>query len=601
MRKREFTGSVNFILRGVLLVGLAIPASASQIYELEVERNVPATMRDGVVLRADVYRPKAEGRFPVILERTPYDKKDYGVDFGLRAAAHGYVFITQDCRGRYNSDGDWEPFKYESNDGYDTVEWAASLPYSDGQVATYGASYVGVTQMLVAIASPPHLKGIFPMFTASNYHDNWVYQGGAFEQWFNESWPSSSLAPNALERMIARKRDANFETSWVRKLPLLDFPLAHLYGNKAFASYLPYFGEWLKHPRYDDYWKRWSIDDHQSSIKVPAYHVGGWYDIFFGGTLRNYAGIKARGGTEEARRGQRLLIFLGGHAGFGDLNFGPEASKVDTEALALRWYDHLLKGVDNGIDKEKPVRIFVMGKNVWRDEDEWPPPGSKQKRFFIHSEGQANSLTGDGGLSMIAPLAEKADAFLYDPGDPAPTRGGPLCCPLVENGRPAIQLLPGPRDQRPVEARADVLVYSTPVLKQAIEVTGPVSVELFASSSAADTDFTAKLVDVWPSGLAQNLTEGILRARYRNSKEREEFLTPGEIYKFEIDLWATSNEFGVGHRIRLEISSSNFPRFDRNLNTAQEQAYGTRFVKAANTVYHDAKHPSALVLPVVQP
>src|SRR5579862_743852 len=216
---------LQFVLRLVSLLTLAVPCVAAQVYELKVQRGVPAKMRDGVVLRSDIYRPEAQGKFPVILERTPYDKKDYGVDFALRAAVHGYVFVIQDCRGRYDSDGDWEPFKYEANDGYDTVEWAASLPYSNGKVAMYGASYVGVTQMQAAIASPPHLVGIFPMFTASNYHANWVYQGGAFEQWMNESWPSSSLAPNAIERMMGRRRDANFMDSWVKKLPLLDFPL----------------------------------------------------------------------------------------------------------------------------------------------------------------------------------------------------------------------------------------------------------------------------------------------------------------------------------------------------------------------------------------
>ena len=592
---------VYFCFGWVFVVGLVVSRGATPPYEITLDRNIQARMRDGVVLRADVYRPKTEGKFPVILERTPYDKKDYGVDFGLRAAARGYVFVIQDCRGRYNSDGEWEPFKYESNDGYDSVEWAASLPYSNGKVATYGASYVGVTQMLLAIAAPPHLAGIFPMFTASNYHDNWVYQGGAFEQWFNESWPSSSLAPNLTERMIARQRDTNFLLSWVQKLPLLNFPLSNLPGHGNFTSYLPFLGDWLKHPRYDDYWKRWSIDEHRSSIKVPAYHVGGWYDIFLGGTLRNYAGIKAHAATPEARSGQRLLIFLGGHAGFGDFDFGPQAAKVDTDGLVLRWYDHLLKGIENGIDKEKPVRIFVMGENVWRDETEWPPADAVATRFYLHSAGGANSLSGDGTLSMDAPGARKADSFIYDPINPTPTRGGPLCCPLVENGQPAVQLLPGPRDQRPVESRNDVLVYATPPLKQDLEVTGPVSLELYASSSAVDTDFTAKLIDVWPNGVAQNLTEGILRARYRNSEEREEFLTPGEIYKFAIDLWATSNLFKAGHRIRVEISSSNFPRFDRNLNTGEEQAYGTRVASATNSIYHDAEHPSAIILPVENP
>jgi len=287
--RENMKGCINFLFNCVLVVGSVVAAGATQVYEVMFERNVPVTMRDGVVLRADVYRPRAEGKFPVLLCRTPYNKtNNFGM--GFRGAPRGYVVIIQDCRGRYASEGDWEPFKYESNDGYDTVEWAASLPYSDGKVGTYDASYAGVTQMLLAIASPPHLAGIFPMFTASDYHDNWVYQGGAFQQWFNESWTSSSLAPDALERLIARERDPRIETSWVRTLPLADFPFINLQRGGTLGHYLPYFVDWLKHPRYDDYWKQWSIDEHQSQIRVAAYHVGGWYDIFLGGDIAKVSG-----------------------------------------------------------------------------------------------------------------------------------------------------------------------------------------------------------------------------------------------------------------------------------------------------------------------
>ena len=573
-----------FVLASVVNLG------ATEHYDVQIERGAAVKMRDGVVLRADIYRPKAAVRFPVLLQRTPYNKAE--CDFCLQAAARGYVAIVQDTRGRYSSEGEWYPFKNESNDGYDTVEWAAALPYSDGKVGMWGGSYVGATQMLAAIASPPHLAGIVPFVTASNYHDGWTYQGGAFEQWFNESW-TSGLAQDTLNRRVARGTNA---MEGANVLPLTRYPLLNLGGRSTLAELAPYFLDWLSHPDFDDYWKQWSIEDHFAAIKVPVYNVGAWYDIFLGGTLRNYLGIKARGGTEAARNGQRLLVIIGGHAGggrrIGEVDFGPAAEKLDLDEITLSWYDHLLKGVQNGVEKEKPVEIFVMGENTWREEDAWPPARARLTHYFVHSDGSANSLGGSGTLDMTVPSGEKPDHFIYDPGDPVPTIGGPLCCD-------STHLAPGPRDQRPVEARPDVLVYSTPPFERDFEVTGPVSLHLYASSSAVDTDFTGKLVDVAPDGFAQNLTEGILRARYRDPQEKPEFLNPGQIYTLTLDLWATSNVFRASHRLRLEVSSSNFPRFDRNLNTGEDAARGAHFVKATNTIYHDREHPSALVLPVV--
>lgn len=262
------------------------------------------------------------------------------------------------------------------------------------------------------------------------------------------------------------------------------------------------------------------------------------------------------------------------------------------EDLRLRWFDYVLKGIDNGMAQEKPVKIFVMGRNVWRDEDDWPLARARETRYYLHSQGKANTLSGNGELSAAAPAAEPADKYTYDPADPTPTRGGGLCCD--NNHEPS-----GAFDQRPVEARTDVLVYSTSPFKEDTEVTGPVSVELYASSSAVDTDFTGKLVDVWPNGYAQNLTDGIQRARYRVTPEKAEFMNPGEVYKFTIDLVATSNVFLKGHQLRVEISSSNFPHYDRNLNTGGDQGHSTRMMKAINSVYHDREHPSALIVPVV--
>ena len=564
------------------IAGVLCFASVALAADVTVEHNVAMKTRDGVTLRADIYRPKAEGKFPVLLERTPYNKGAGESEFGMRAAAQGYVVIVQDVRGRYTSEGEWYPFKNESRDGYDTVEWAAALPYANGRVGMIGASYVGATQMLTAIAHPPHLAGIFPVVTASNYHDGWTYQGGAFEQWFNESW-TSGLVQDTLDRRV---RESANTLKWIWKLPLTDYPLIDIPSP---ASLAPYFADWARHPDFDDYWRKWSIEDHYADIKVPAYCVGGWYDIFQGGTIRNYAGLKSR------VPGQRLMIGPWYHGPFdgqaGELNFGPKA-KGDTDTDELRWYDHLLRGVANGVEREKPVKIFVMGRNVWRDENDWPLARARSTRYYLHSARGANTRTGDGTLSASSPANEDPDRYTYDPANPTPTRGGGLCC---DNDH----LPSGAFDQRTVEERKDVLVYTTPEFTSNFEVTGPVAAELYVSSSAVDTDFTAKLVDVWPTGFAQNLTDGILRARYRNSPARPEPLKPGEVYKIHIDMWNTSNVFLAGHRLRLEISSSNFPRFDRNLNTGESGGVSSSIVKAENTIYHDAEHPSVLILPVV--
>jgi putative CocE/NonD family hydrolase len=579
----------------VVLLGFATLAHAADQYAVTYERNVAVKMRDGITLRADIYRPKADGQFPVLLQRTPYDKNG-GVEFGLKAAAQGYVVIFEDVRGRYASEGDWYTFKNESNDGYDTVEWAAALPYANGKVGMFGGSYVGATQMLAAIVHPPHLAGICPVVTASNYHANWTYQGGAFEQWFNESW-TSGLAMNTFDRMVSRSGNA-MNGIWKRPLseyPLFTFPHP-LDDVSSSASLAPYFLDWLAHPSYDDYWKRVSIEEHFGDITVPALHIAAWYDIFLGGSLRNYQGIRDHGGSDAARKGQRLLVIIGGHSGggrkIGEVDFGPEAEKWNEGDATLEWYDFLFKGVQNRWASGKPVKIFVMGANQWRDEDDWPLARAVSTKYFLHSAGKANSLRGDGSLSTVTPAKESTDHYVYDPANPAPTVGGPLCC---DGGH----LAPGPRDQRAVEARDDVLVYSTPPMAQDMEVTGPVSVELYAKSSAADTDFTAKLVDDGPDGFAQNLTEGIMRARYRDSQETPALMNPDQVYRFTIDLWATSNVFRKGHVLRIEISSSNFPRFDANLNTGEDARTAQRSVAATNTVLHDAQHPSALVLAVV--
>ena len=576
----------------LLLPCLSLLAQAQP--NVVVDRNVAMKTRDGVTLYADVYRPAADGTYPVLLTRTPYDKNNSAA-FGNMGALRGYIVVVQDVRGRYTSEGEWYPFKHEIEDGYDTVEWAAALPHSNGKVGMFSGSYVGATQLLAAISHPPHLAGICPIVTASNYHENWTYQGGAFEQWFNESW-TSGLAQDTVNRAVRQRTNALIGSA---VLPLNQYPIFNMAdpvsSTDLTRAMAPYFLDWLSHPSYDSYWKQWAIDENYANIQVPALTVAAWYDLFQGGSLRNYMGLRAHAGNQAARNGQHLIVAVGGHSGFGrqvgDIDFGSDAA-FDENAVTLDWYDYLFKGKQNEFANGKPVRIFVMGQNKWRDEDAWPLERARETRYFLHSAGKANTAAGDGSLTAAAAHNEAADSFVYDPANPVPTIGGPLCCDPAH-------LPSGPRDQRQVEARNDVLVYSTPPLAEDTEVTGPVTLDLFASSSAVDTDFTGKLVDVGPDGVAHNLTEGILRARFRNSTSTAEPITPGNVYEYKVDLWSTSNVFLKGHRIRLEVSSSNFPRFDRNLNTGKDAATSAVFVKATNTILHDAEHPSALLLPVV--
>jgi uncharacterized protein len=569
-----------------IAVVIAGSSFAETPYEVTLESNVEMKTRDGVTLRADVYRPKAGGKFPVLMNRDPYNKYIYITD-ALASAAKGYVFIVQDARGRFASDGDWYPFKYEAQDGYDAVEWAAALPYSNGKVGMVGISYVGVPQMLTATVAPPHLVAIYPGLTASDYHGNWIYQGGAFCQLFSQGW-AGYLGVNELSRRAAKPAARPY---WELKRPPAEYTVVEPGPAAGLAEY---YHDWIAHPSYDDYWKQWSIEERYHQIKVPALHLGAWYDLFLPGTLRNFQGIKLRGGSEAARKGQRLVIIPGGHAGFGakigEVDFGTN-SLFNVWAYGMRWFDWMLKGIDNGMAREKPVRIFVMGKNVWRDEEDWPLPRAKPTRYYLHSGGNANTLKGDGRLDTNIPASEPADNYVYDPADPVPTHGGMVSDP---SRFPA-----GPLDQRGVESRPDVLVYTTPAFTQETEVTGPVSLELFVNSSAVDTDFTGKLVDVWPNGFAQNLAEGILRARYRNSMEKIELMNPGQIYQLTVDLCATANVFLEGHRLRVEVSSSNYPRFDRNLNTGASPEISTTQLTAANVIYHDQDHPSALLVQVV--
>ena len=567
--------------------GAALAAVPMGEYRVAVDGGVRVSMRDGVGLVADVYRPDAPGTFPVLLQRTPYNRAQ--PETGVLLASHGYVVVLQDARGRYDSEGDFYPFRNEGRDGYDSVEWAAALPYSNGKVGMFGGSYVGATQMLAAAARPPHLAAIFPYVTASEYYEGWTYQSGAFMQWFASSWASLLAEDTArrVSRSSLRWRD------WVSPLPVEGFRLLDL---PAPAQIAPYYRDWVEHERDDEYWKAVRVRDHFEEMTVKGLHAGGWHDLFLKGSIENYRGLREKGATPEAREGQRLLLGPWCHGPtspegqIGDVGFGPDAV-LDMDRAVLEWFDYALKGAANAYASRAPVRLFVMGENKWREEAEFPLARSRATKYFLHSTRAANSAAGDGALSLDPPRQEPPARFEYDPERPVETIGGRLCC------GPGTK--PGPYDQRPSESREDVLVFTTPPLARDTEVTGYVRVELFAASSAVDTDFTALLADVDASGYARFLTDGIVRARYRNGTARAELLDPGRVYPFTIDLWATSNLFKAGHRIRLYVSSSNFPRFSRNLNTGEPVLGGTRAVKARQTVFHDAERPSALVLPIV--
>ncbi len=573
----------------VLAGRTAINAAQSQNqFQVVVENGVRIKMRDGVSLVADIYRPKGEGKFPVLLERTPYDRTgESGIAFDL--SGHGYVVVLQDTRGRFESGGEFYPFRYESQDGYDTVEWAAQLSYADGKVGMFGGSYVGATQMLAAMARPPHLVAIFPYVTASEYYDGWTYQSGVLMQWFTSSW-TSLLTVDTLRRRV---EEGLRPKEWVAILPVENYPLLSL---PTPASLAPYFHDWMEHERNDAYWQGWRVSDHYREMNVKGLHGAGWHDLFLKGSIKNYAGLRAEGNSPAARDGQRLLIGPWAHAPtspegkVGDVVFG-KAAVLDMTGSAVKWFDYTLKGVQNEYATAAPIRLFVMGDNVWRDEHEFPLARTRYAKYYLHSSQGANGLAGDGKLSVTAPATERPDQFDYDPKNPVPTIGGRLCC--------GVALPPGPFDQRPNESRPDVLIFSTPLLERDLEVTGFVSLDLYASTSAVDTDFTALLADVDQSGYARFLTDGIVRARYRSTTERPEVTVPGQVYKYTIDLWATSNVFKAGHRLRLYVSSSNFPRFNRNLNTGEIMLGGSRMVNARQTIYHDGKYSSALTLPVI--
>lgn len=575
----------------VLLVSMVAGFGQPISEAIRIEGHVAVPMRDGVKLYADVYRPRREGRFPTLITRTPYGVQRDGMhEAVIRFAQHGYAVVVQDTRGRYESEGAWDPFRNEANDGFDTVEWAAGQAWSNGKIGMHGGSYLGHVQWQAATMAPPHLTTIFPVLASTSIYHNTFFHGGAFKLALAFGWgavrmPNRIMNPQYWHTEGYAPQELKYDQI-VWTLPLTELDLA------SSGQRVGFFRDWLKHQSYDSYWKAISDEERFGKVRVPTYSLGGWFDLLVGGTINGFRGVRANGATAAAREGAKLIIGPWGHGPtrkYGDVDFGPTAMR-DLFDLELRWNDRHLKGIQNGIDREAPVELFVMGVNKWAQFADWPVPGTRFTPLYLTSGGQANSARGDGRLQFEVPGAGK-DGYEYDPRNPVPSVGGNDCC-----GAPFPA---GPRDQRPVEARQDVLVYSTEILKEPVTIAGPVEMRLSAATDGRDTDFVTKLVDVFPDGSAINLAEGILRARFHRGLDRMELLEPGKMYEFVIDMRGTANVFQPGHRIRVDVTSSNFPQYDRNPNTGEDLGVSARVRTAKQTVFHGGAGRSHIVLPVV--
>lgn len=549
---------------------------ASSSLPFRYQKNVMVPMRDGTQLAANLFLPKENGAFPVILIRTPYGKGDEKWGEARRYCVAGYAMLVQDCRGRGDSKGQWEPFRYDSDDGFDTQEWAGQQPWCNGRIGTSGGSYVGWTQWSAAPRGSRFLKCMAPVVPFTDPYHEITYLGGAFQLSLAFGWGSGV---GGLKLDPAKAKD-QFEY-----LPLKSWDEQ---GDKRVF----FLRDWVSHPTFDDYWRARSIEGHYDQVSVPALNIGGWYDIFSKAALDQINRVRRSSTNHLARRNQFVVIGPWGHGvggqKVGDIDFTAEA-KLDLGKLQFDWFEFWLREKDSGVQDWPAVRIFVMGENAWRGESEWPLERTHYTPWYFHSAGKANTRNGDGTINPAAPDNQPSDKFTYDPANPVPTKGGNN---LV--GTPI-----GPFDQTTVEERPDVLVYTSAPLDKAVEVTGPVKVILYAASTARDTDFTAKLVDLHPDGKAYNLCDGIIRARYRDSFTNLTLIEPGKVIRYEIDLWVTSNLFKTGDRVRVEISSSNFPRFDRNPNTGHDFGADADLAKAEQTILHDREHPSHIVLPII--
>jgi len=535
---------------------------------------VPVPMRDGVRLSANVFLPAEYGRRPAILVRTPYGKGSDLIPNYRAFVDRGYAVIVEDVRGRYESEGVFDPLREEPQDGDDTINWIARQPWSNGKVGMIGGSYLGIAQWKAALRDNPHLKAIFPVVSGDDdYRDRFFSTGGAIKLAHRLEWLAENVKAQGYQPDFNR---------FIWHLPLRSADIS------ATGHTVESYAQAMEHPAFDSFWQSISVREHLDEVRIPVFAVGGWYDNYAESDLDAYAALHKTSGVN------RVLIGPWPHNmsyKFPQADFGPSAA-IPVRRLQLAWFDQWLMGKDSALLSSPPVQVFVMGADQWREEREWPPAEARPKALYLDSNGHANSAEGDGSLHSRPSLRDAEDLFTYDPHDPVPTRGGAVCC--------NPQVFPwGPLDQREVEKRDDVLVYSTPPLRTGLEVLGPVKAVLYVATSARDTDFTAKLVDVFPDGQARILTDGILRLRYRESLERSVPAQPGQVYEITIDAGVTGNVFEKGHRLRLEISSSNFPKFDRNPNTGGRIADETRLLKANQVVYHGREHPSRLELLVI--
>ena len=595
-----------------LLTAVCAPAGAQQSqaqYKVITERSVMVPMTDGTRLAIDVYRPDAPGKFPALLERTPYDKtksSEIQVNAHTFFAERGYVFLVQDTRGRFASEGKFYPFLddawLKNRDGYDTVQWIAQQPWSDGKVGVLGGSYTGQTAYMIAPTQPPAMRALFVRESASDLYDHWVYRGGAFELGFVAAWSTRTFGPDIVARAFSSggADDAKLRLDAALARQDKDFwhlPL-HTYPPLTWAPGWQYFYDWIGQNKDGPYWWELNVGRNHHRFEVPVAHLGGWYDIFLKGTIENFLGLRRNAATALARDNQKLVIgpWIHGPTNIGKVEVGelkfPGADQFEFNATRLRWFDHWLKSIDTGVIREPQVLIYVMGANRWRTENEWPPARTRFTPYYLRpgapgADSGAAATLYEGQLSMQPPTGGAGSAsYTYDPRDPVPTLGGST-----------LFMPTGPTDHRRADAKS--LTFTTEPLERDLEVTGPVKAVLYSKSSAVDTDWVVRLSDVYPDGRSILIVDGILRARYRESPSEPRLIEPDRVYRYDIDLWATSNVFKVGHRLRVSVTSSNFPRWDRNLNSAESPETGAQPQTALNTVFFDPQHPSHIVLPVI--
>ncbi|MDD5678679.1 MAG: CocE/NonD family hydrolase [Kiritimatiellae bacterium] len=557
-------------------------------YKFSIERDIRVPMRDGVHLSTNLFLPEGPGPFPVVFQRLPYGWS--GMDLGLYFAPKGYAYLIQDCRGRYDSEGEFYPFVDDAKDGYDSLSWIAAQRWCDGNIGMVGPSYLGATQWLVAPEGHPNLKALIPQVMPTDIWGHCYWNRGAFTLALTAPWLCLEISARTSDMTMANAIDMR---KFFNHLPLLTMDELGGRKNQVWRDY-------ITHDTPGEFWDRISLTGKFDKIKAPVFIMGGWYDYHPGEAFRQFAQLREHAPNEELRRAHRIIVGPWDHiwnTKLGELDFSAEG-KLDLNDLSWRWFEQHLRGAAPAADgAAAPITIFVMGINQWRTEQEWPLARTRFTKYYLHSKGAAGASPSDGLLDTRAPGDEPADMYVYDPCDPVPTVGGnhSMCWTPIYH---IIQ--PGALDQRGVEGRPDVLVYTSAPLEADLEVTGPVELKLHASSSAPDTDFTVKLVDVYPNGRAMNITEGIIRARYRESLyQAPKLMESGRVYEFTIELQPTSNVFRKGHCIRVDISSSNFPLWDRNLNTGHDIATDTEPRTARQTIKHTAQYPSHIVLPVI--